>query len=855
MAAETIAIELVNVLFQKLADEAFKRISRSQGIHKELKELGSTLSRIQDLLNDASQKEVNDKSVKNWLNGLQHLAYDIDDLLDDMATEAMHRELTPESGSTTSKSMTRENIELKDLNQLQMALTQQFKDKRFLLVVDDVWNESYDDWENLVRPFHSGAPGSRIIMTTRKEHLLIKLGFGHLDHLRSLSAEGALSLFALHALGVDNFDSHITLKPYGEELPKSFLKLKKLRHFDIRNTPLLEKLPLGIVELKNLQTLTRVIIEGGDGFAITELKDLKKLHGKVSIEGLHKVQNAMHARVADLSTKKITELELKWVDLFDGSRMGTLEKEVLDELKPNSARLKKLAIVLYGGVEYSNWVGDPTFHQLVKVSIHDCRKCTSLPPLGQLCSLKELSVRGMDEVKSIGLELAGSAVDAFASLETLSFEYMWGWEVWSTKNKVMFPCLQKLQIKHCPNLVNISLKALPSLRVLEITECGGGGVLRSVVETASLITHLDIRSLWGLTDTEWRGVMGCLRTVEEVTISQCNEIRYLWESETEASKFLVNLKKLTIMQCDNLVSLGHKKEDDNFGSNLLSSLMTLSVSHCESMKHVWCPNSNSIENLEIFSCDNMERVFFPATTGGRGGGQKLKSLFIYGCSVEKFNTTSMRMLESVYISGYRNLKSINELSNFIHITELCLYSCSSMESFPDLQLSNLTSLKSLHIVKCPSIDASFPRGLWPPKLASLRIGALKKSILEWGHQNFPTSLVDLALYGESDVGNFRALSHLLPLSLTALRIYEFDEVESLSLGLQHLTSLEHLEIWKCPKMKHLPETLLPSLLSLRICECQSLKERCDGRASHYWPLISHIPRIEITDWSKDASPS
>ncbi|KAJ0860775.1 putative virus X resistance protein-like, coiled-coil [Helianthus annuus] len=92
--AETLANELLKVLVKKMTDEAFKRIARAQGIHNELKELKKTLSRIQDLLNDASQKEVTHKSVKSWLNALQHLAYDIDDVLDDVATEAMRRELT-----------------------------------------------------------------------------------------------------------------------------------------------------------------------------------------------------------------------------------------------------------------------------------------------------------------------------------------------------------------------------------------------------------------------------------------------------------------------------------------------------------------------------------------------------------------------------------------------------------------------------------------------------------------------------------------------------------------------------------------------------------------------------------------
>ncbi|KAF5775832.1 putative P-loop containing nucleoside triphosphate hydrolase, leucine-rich repeat domain superfamily [Helianthus annuus] len=267
------------------------------------------------------------------------------------------------------------------------------------------------------------------------------------------------------------------------KLPKSFLNLKRLRHFDIRDTPL-EKLPLGIGELGSLQTLTRIIIEGDDGFAINELKGLTNLHGKVSLEGLHKVQSAKHAREADLSLKKITGLELQWVNEFDGSRMDALEEEVLNELKPNSDTLKTLSVVSYGGTQISKWVGDRSFHELVNVSILGCKKCTSLPPFGLLPSLKRLQIQGMDEVKIIGLELTGNDVNAFRSLEVLTFEDMSGWEGWSTKNEgstAVFTCLKELHVKNCPKLIHVSLQALPSLKVLEIERCGDG-VLRSLVQ-------------------------------------------------------------------------------------------------------------------------------------------------------------------------------------------------------------------------------------------------------------------------------------------------------------------------------------------------------------------------------------
>ncbi|MFS7925300.1 putative virus X resistance protein-like, coiled-coil [Helianthus anomalus] len=952
--ADAATSALVKVILEKLADEAFKMYVRSQGIHSELENLGKELSQIQAVLHDASDKEIKDEAVKQWLNDLQHLAYDIDDVLDDVATEAMRHELIQESEASTSKvrnlivpawftkfslshrlspkidgitielqrlykaksdlglivkdenrkdpnrgtetsllescvvgregekekllnkllgddqsskenfsiipivgmggvgkttlarllyndtkvqghfqlhvwicvsddfdifkisktmfqavsgqkkefeDLTQlqkgesteirdlnqlqkgESIEVRDLTQLQKALTEQFKDKRFLLVLDDVWTENYDHWEKLVRPLYSGAPGSRVIMTTRKNELLKMLGFDHLDLLESLSSEDALSLFAMHALGVDSFDSYPALREKGEaivkkcgtlplalkaigrllrkktpekwddvlsskiwdskyvgdlsadwkvifpalmlsyhdlsanlkrlfaycslfpkdflfnkeelvllwmaegflnqsnatksqedfgqddfeallsrsffqhapndetlyvmhdlmndlatfvakdfflrfenhmesrkealtkyrhmsiisekygvykkfepfkrarslrtllvlyvdqnpirffisskffidllpqlpllrvlslsgfdiselpdficslkhlrylnlsqtfikklpdnignlfnlqilmvcgcykltKLPKSFLKLKNLRHFDFRGTSSLKKLPLGIGKLKNLQTLPKIVIEEEDrGFAITELKGLNNLRGKLSIEGLCKVQSKMQAHEAQLTLKRLTKLELNW---GEGSQHGTPQKEVLEELKPDSEWLKELAVKSYGGIEFPKWVGHPSFHRLVDVSISDCKNCTSLPPLGQLPTLKELYISSMPNVKFIGLEFTGTnqlTFPAFPSLEILRFRNMGSWKVWLTSNEVfdaVFPCLRELEILHCPKLIKFSPETLPSLEILRLYTRGWKGwSINGEVSALSRLRELHIGS-------------------------------------------------------------------------------------------------------------------------------------------------------------------------------------------------------------------------------------------------------------------------------------------------------------------------------------------------------------------------
>ncbi|XP_076939594.1 uncharacterized protein LOC143608438 [Bidens hawaiensis] len=370
-------------------------------------------------------------------------------------------------------------------------------------------------------------------------------------------------------------------------------------------------------------------------------------------------------------------------------------------------------------------------------------------------------------------------------------------------------------------------------------------------------------------------------------MSSCNEIRYLWESEAEASTILVNLKSLDVSDCDILVSLGEKEEKNHYGRNLLSSLRTLSIYHCGSMKHCCCPNS--IGSLSIQSCSSLTSVSFPTTTGG--GGQKLKSLVILNCEnlTEQINNTSMPMLVEVNIYWWRNLKSVVQLSSFIHLSSLSIHDCPSFESFPDTQmpnltkmsiitcqsvksfydiqlpsltdltivdcqslellpeLSNLTLLNDLTITNCPCVDASFPSWGWPPNLRYLKIGGLKKPISQWSTLNFPTSLVKLILRNEPHVSNFIQLSSgLFPSSLTTLEISNFDNLKSISMGIQHLTSLQHLGIYLCPKLKHLPKVLLSSLLSFEIIGCPNLRRTCNGRGSRYWPLISYVPSVSIT---------
>ncbi|KAM0007470.1 putative leucine-rich repeat domain superfamily, winged helix-like DNA-binding domain superfamily [Helianthus debilis subsp. tardiflorus] len=245
------------------------------------------------------------------------------------------------------------------------------------------------------------------------------------------------------------------------------LILKNLRHLDIRETPSLNQMPFGICELKSLQTLSKIVIGGERGFEIARLKEFKNLCGKICIEGLDKVQNAIHVREANFSQKRLSVLEVVWSDEpYD----EMLEKEVLNELEPRNDKLIQLVIRSYGGLEFPEWVGNPSFLHLKHVSLSNCDRCTSLPPLGQLPLLKELFIEGLYQVEAVGLEFLGTS-RAFSSLEILRFKHMHEWKKWSTSRGVVFPFLRQLLIEFCPNLVEISHEALSSLNVLKICDC------------------------------------------------------------------------------------------------------------------------------------------------------------------------------------------------------------------------------------------------------------------------------------------------------------------------------------------------------------------------------------------------
>ncbi|KAJ6882787.1 disease resistance protein RGA4 [Populus alba x Populus x berolinensis] len=85
--------------------------------------------------------------------------------------------------------------DLVELQSLLQRVSESIKGKRFLLVLDDVWTENHGQWEPLKLSLKGGAPGSRILVTSRKHSVATMMGTDHMINLDRLSDEVCMSIF------------------------------------------------------------------------------------------------------------------------------------------------------------------------------------------------------------------------------------------------------------------------------------------------------------------------------------------------------------------------------------------------------------------------------------------------------------------------------------------------------------------------------------------------------------------------------------------------------------------------------------------------------------------------------------
>jgi hypothetical protein len=81
------------------------------------------------------------------------------------------------------------------MDELQKQLRKEIDGKKYLLVLDDVWNQNYNKWDNLKSLLMGGAKGSKIIITTRAKLVAETTSPVSIYTLKGLSEDQSWSLF------------------------------------------------------------------------------------------------------------------------------------------------------------------------------------------------------------------------------------------------------------------------------------------------------------------------------------------------------------------------------------------------------------------------------------------------------------------------------------------------------------------------------------------------------------------------------------------------------------------------------------------------------------------------------------
>ncbi|KAF9660618.1 hypothetical protein SADUNF_SadunfUnG0008100 [Salix dunnii] len=114
-----------------------------------------------------------------------------------------------------------------DLNELQallLRIQESIRGKRFLLVLDDVWNEDSTKWEQLKNSLEHGClPGSRFLVTTRNKKVAGIMGSSSTDilELELLSLDECWSLFSQFAFFGKNSRERENLEETGRKIAAS----------------------------------------------------------------------------------------------------------------------------------------------------------------------------------------------------------------------------------------------------------------------------------------------------------------------------------------------------------------------------------------------------------------------------------------------------------------------------------------------------------------------------------------------------------------------------------------------------------------------------------------------------------
>ena len=136
----------------------------------------------------------------------------------DFKVSNLAKEILTPAGAEAKAGMVIENLKM---DHLEAIVRNILKGKKFLIILDDVWNVSTEEWNDLKNSLVGGARGSKIVVTTRYHKVASVMSpTGPIHEIKGLPEANCLSLFLKWAFNEGEEKQYPELVDIGEEIVK-----------------------------------------------------------------------------------------------------------------------------------------------------------------------------------------------------------------------------------------------------------------------------------------------------------------------------------------------------------------------------------------------------------------------------------------------------------------------------------------------------------------------------------------------------------------------------------------------------------------------------------------------------------
>ncbi|XP_058078768.1 putative disease resistance protein RGA3 [Magnolia sinica] len=766
--------------------------------------------------------------------------------------------------------------EAAELDPLQVALEKMLYGRRFLLVLDDVWNESSADWDMLQAPFRAGARGSKIIVTTQSERVSLIMGTVPSYCLDSLSDDDCWSLFRQRVLAEGSLDVNENLVAIGKEIVKKCGGL-----------PLAVKTLGGILRCKVNENEWNIVLN-------SEIWDLPTSSNDI-LPALRLSYQHLPAHVKpcfaycsifpkdyEFEKDKLVQLWMAEGFLLTQGRkqMEDIGGEYFDDLLLRS----------FFQYSHNNWEDRSVYkmHDLIhdlaqSISGDECFRMEDHGPFNVSERARHSSLH-YSSLLCDGKKPSNSKVFYKSKgLRTFLLLGVQGYLPCTSNLRVTIPhdmftklrCLRVLDLSNgyiieLPN----SIGSLKHLRYLDLSR----GCFKRLPESIGHLYNLQTLKLENCSELcELPKGIGKLMKLRHL----CMHTRMI-NSSPQLVSMPPGIGKLVDLQTLSLFVVGKESgsgigELQNMmnlkGSICISKLENASAAkeadlkgkqHLHELELQWSPNNPvdvqlekaeevleglqphiSLKTLGIFQYNGTK---FPSWVGDPLFSN-LETIYIFNSSQCQCLPSLGRLpiLKDLYIRGMHAVEKVGvefrgdgNAGMFPLLETLELKDMPALDEWTDVEECDFPCLQELEVIDCPklkglpylpptlrNLSISNCLGLTAlprlPSLADLELDGCDEAILR--ELPFFTSLSSLSISGFQ---NIKSLPDGLLQSLNTLKklyIADFHELMTFQeAGLKSLTSLERLVISHCPQLTSLPDEGLPTALkSIHLNQLDNLK--------------------------------